>query len=819
MSSIPYKDASLPIDARVEDLIARMTIDEKLAQLGGLWSRPMLAADGIDHARARELLHHGIGQISRHTALMPPAQSARTMNAIQGILIEETRLSIPAIFHEESCAGFLAQDASCFPMPLALASTFEPELAEKMGAVIRRQMLAVGARHTLAPVVDVVRDARWGRCEETFSEDTYLVARMGVAYVKGVQSDDLARGVICTGKHFAGYSFSEGGLNWAPSHIPHRELLDTFIPPYAAMIAEANLRSVMNAYQEIDGVPCGASTYLLDDILRGELGFTGTVVSDYFTLPSLHNYHNIAANPREAARLGLTAGIDVELPQLDVFGAPLREAIDAGEVSMELVDRAVRRVLRAKFELGLFEHPYVDAGAAAAVFDMPEDRALARDIARASIVMLKNEKQLLPLRDDLKRIAVVGPTADSKRLLQGDYHYPSHHELLFGPIPERPAQNSDATAHKLEGSAAPVMEAGASSGDLGDSIRARRRELDLSDLFPKMVTPLDGLRAQLEARAEIRSAYGCNAFDDDRAGFDDAIATARWAEVVVLCVGGKSGLVKGCSSGEASDRATLQLPGVQEELVAAVAAVGKPIVLVILDGRPLALTNAIAKADAAILAFPPGEEGGTAIAEVLTGRVNPAGRLPVSMPRDQGQMPLYYAHKPSGQRSQFWGDYADLSCKPLFPFGFGLSYSTFTYSEGQIHAREIAADGQLRISISITNDGPHDGKEVVQLYLRDKAGSVTRQVKELKGFARVALRATETRRVTFTLDMSQAAFHGSDLKFAVEPGEMEVMIGASSEDIRYRIDFRIIGARRHLRMLEVKPTAVEISVGAVSEDR
>ena len=787
-----------------------MTLDEKLAQLGGLWSRPMLAGDGIDHDRARDLLRHGVGQISRHAALMPPAQSARTMNAIQGILIEETRLSIPAIFHEESCAGYLAQDATCFPMPLALASTFAPELATKMGVVIRRQMLAVGARHTLAPVVDVVRDARWGRCEETFGEDTYLVARMGVAYVKGVQGDDLTCGVICTGKHFAGYSFSEGGLNWAPAHIPHRELLDTFIPPYAAMIAEANLRSVMNAYQEIDGVPCGASTYLLDEILRGELGFTGTVVSDYFTLPSLHNYHNIAATPREAAKLGLVAGIDVELPQLDVFGAPLREAIDAGEVSMELVDRAVRRVLRAKFELGLFEHPYVEAGAAAALFDTPEDRTLAREIASASIVMLKNEKHLLPLRDELKRIAVIGPTANSKRLLQGDYHYPSHHELLFGPIPERPAQNGHGTDHQLKGSAAPVMEAGASSGDLGESIAARRLEVDLSDRFPKMVTPLDGLRAQLGSRAEIRSAHGCNAFDDDRSGFDAAIATARWAEIVVLCLGGKSGLIRGCSSGEANDRATLGLPGVQQELLAAVAATGKPLVLVILDGRPLALTDAIEKADAAILAFPPGEEGGTAIADVLTGRINPPGRLPVSMPRDQGQMPLYYSHKPSGQRSQFWGDYADMSCKPLLPFGFGLSYSTFMYSDGAIDPTEVPPDGRLRTSINITNDGPRDGDEVVQLYLRDKAGSVTRPVKELKGFMRIPLRVGEKRRATFTLDMSQAAFHGRDLKFAVEPGEMEVMIGTSSDDIRYRADFNIIGARRQLRLLDVTPTTVMV---------
>jgi beta-glucosidase len=325
-----------------------------------------------------------------------------------------------------------------------------------------------------------------------------------------------------------------------------------------------------------------------------------------------------------------------------------------------------------------------------------------------------------------------------------------------------------------------------------------------------MVTPLEGLRALMSPGVEIRSAYGCNAFDDDKSGFAEAAEVARWAELIVLCVGGKSGLIKGCSSGEATDRATLCLPGVQEELVEAIAAVGKPIVMVIIDGRPLALGNAIDRADAAILAFPPGEEGGSAIAEVLTGRANPSGKLPVSLPRDQGQMPLYYAHKPSGQRSQFWGNYADLDCKPLFPFGYGLSYSTFTYSDGAIDAAEVAPDGRLGISIDIANDGPSDGDEIVQLYLRDKAGNVTRPVKELKGFARVALRVGEKRKVTFVLDMSQAAFHGRDMNFAVEPGDMETMIGASSQDIRYRADFTIIGGRRSLRMLQVKPTRVEI---------
>ncbi|HUO06455.1 MAG TPA: glycoside hydrolase family 3 N-terminal domain-containing protein [Candidatus Binataceae bacterium] len=778
-----YKDRALPIDARVEDLLAKMNLDEKIAQLGGIFIQLMVKDNQIDGDRARELLKNGIAHVSRPAGLMKPAESVRAMNAVQRVLVEQTRLGIPAIFHEESCAGYQAQDATCFPMPLGLAGTFDPALVEKMGAIIRRQMTAVGARHTLAPVADIIRDARWGRCEETFGEDVYLVSRMTVAYVRGVQGGDISKGVICTGKHYAGYSFSEGGLNWAPAHIATRELLDTFIPPFAAMISEANLRSIMNAYQEIDGIPCGASSYLLNDLLRGEMRFTGTVVSDYFTLPALHGYHNIAANPREAARLGLEAGLDVELPQLDVYGAALKEAVAAQEVSLELIDRAVSRVLRAKFELGLFENPFASEGAVAAAFNVSGDRELAREMAEKSIVMLKNENRTLPLDSKLKRIAVIGPTADSKRLLQGDYHFPTHQEMLFGPIPERP---------------------------LKAAAKDSRQKLDLSDRFPKMVTPFEGIRAAIGSAAEVRTAYGCNAFDDDRSAFAEAVETARWAELVVLCVGGKSGLIRGCSSGEATDRATLCLPGVQEELVAAISATGKPIVLVVIDGRPLALTKAIEKAAAALYAFLPGEEGGTAIADVLTGRVNPGGRLAVSLPRDQGQMPLYYAHKPSGQRSQFWGDYADLACKPLFPFGYGLGYSSFTYSDGKLSAAEIAADGNLRVSIEVKNEGPRDGDEIVQLYLRDIAGSVTRPVKELKGFARVAIHAGEKRRVTFTLDMSQAAFHGRDLSLAVEPGEMEIQIGASSEDIRFKAGFRIIGKRRQLGLLDVKPTAVEI---------
>ncbi len=399
-SNQPYKNPSLPARDRVEDLIGRMTLDEKLAQLGGTWSNGLLDADGrLAEERARDALRHGIGHVTRiaGATVLPPAASAAAANDIQRFLAEQTRLGIPAIIHEESCAGFLARDATCFPQAIGLAATWEPAGVEEMTRVIRRQMRAVGAHHALAPVLDVARDPRWGRTEETFGEDPYLIAQMGIAYVRGLQGTDPAAGVVATGKHFLGYGASEGGMNWAPAHIPRRELLDVYLYPFEAVVKEAKLASVMNAYNEIDGIPMGASRELLTDLLRGEIGFDGVVVSDYFTVATLASYHHVAADESEAARLALEAGIDVELPALHCYGEPLRAAIADGRVPMYLVDDAVRRVLRMKLELGLFDRPYVDASAAAAVFDTAAQRQLALDIARKSLVLLKNDGDLLPL--------------------------------------------------------------------------------------------------------------------------------------------------------------------------------------------------------------------------------------------------------------------------------------------------------------------------------------------------------------------------------------------------------------------------------------
>ena len=760
-----YLDATQSLDERVRDLLSRMTLDEKLAQLGGVWSTSLIEKGSFSEARARESLAHGTGHMTRiaGATVFTPRESARFTNAIQKFLIEQTRLCIPAIIHEESCAGYLARGATCFPQAIGLASTWEPQLVEAMTAVIRTQMRAVGAHQSLAPVLDVARDPRWGRTEETFGEDPHLISRMGVAYVKGLQGPDLARGVVATGKHFVGYGASEGGMNWAPAHIPRRELLEVYVAPFAAAIKEAKLASIMNAYSEIDGIPLGASKELLTDLLRGALGFDGVVVSDYFTVPTLMNYHRIARDEADAARWALEAGIDVELPSLQCYGEPLRQALDERRVDMALVDAAVARVLRMKFQLGLFEHPYVDADVAGAVFDTAEQRALAHRLAQKSLVLLKNDGGLLPLAKTLSSIAVIGPSADSIRLLQGDYHYPSHLEMMFGDI--------------KEGDVSPRPGGG----------------VNLAQHFVPMVSVLAGIKRKVSARTILRHAPGCEVLDTSTDGFATAVAAARQSEVAVVVVGDKSGLVDGCTSGESIDRADLGLPGVQQALVEAIVATGRPVVVVLINGRPLALPWIAEHVPAALEAWLPGEEGGTAVADVLFGDYNPGGKLPISLPVTVGQVPVYYNHKPSGGRSNWKGDYVGVSSQPLFPFGHGLSFTRFEYANLEISPQQVGASGTVSIQLDVTNAGERRGEEVVQLYVHDVVASVTRPVKELKGFERIELAAGERKRVRFDLAVRQLAFYDRQMRRIVEPGTIEVMVGSSSADIRVTGQFEIVG--------------------------
>jgi beta-glucosidase len=766
-----YRDPGRSLGERVDDLLLRMNVDEKLAQLGGAWSTGLLdTAGGFSEARARDKLLHGIGHVTRiggATVLRPP-EVAGLANAIQRFLVSHTRLGIPAVIHEESCAGFQARDATCFPQAIGLAATWEPPLIEAMTRVVRRQMRAVGAHHTLAPVLDVARDPRWGRTEETFGEDPYLISQMGIAYVRGVQGDDLTEGVVATGKHFLGYGASEGGMNWAPAHLGQREILEIYARPFAAAIKEAKLASMMNAYNEIDGVPLGASSELLGDLLRRRIGFDGVVVSDYFTVATLHQYHRVANDEAEAACAALAAGIDIELPAVHCYGAPLRQALDEGKIDIQLVDAAVRRVLLQKLALGLFERPYVDAGRAAEVFDTVEQRALAHQLAQKSIVLLKNDGSLLPLRKDLTALAVIGPSADSVRLLQGDYHYPAHLEIMYGEIREDDMSPRPAGA------------------------------INLAQYFVRMVTVIEGIRAKVGPQTRLLYAPGCDIAGESKAGFAAAVDAAQQAEVAVLVVGEKSGLVEGCTSGESVDRAGLGLSGVQQALVEAIAATGKPIVVVLINGRPLALPWIAANVAAMVEAWVPGEEGGSAIADVLFGDYNPAGRLPVSLPVSVGQVPVFYNHKPSGGRSQWKGDYADLSARPLFPFGHGLSFSRYEYTDLRIAPEQASAADTIDVSLLVHNVGERGGDEVVQLYVHDTIASVTRPVKELKGFARLSLAAGEARRVCFSLPVALLAFYDRSMDYVVEPGSIEIMLGASSEDIRLSGRLDIVGKKERL---------------------
>ena len=558
MQTHTYKNETLSTDERVADLLQQMTLEEKLAQLVGVWVSELIDEQKRFSAeKADAHLCNGIGHITRVAAvsMLPPAESAALANSIQHHLIEQTRLGIPAIVHEESCAGYLARGATTFPQAIGMAATWDPELIETITDVIRVQMRRAGAHHSLAPVLDIVRDPRWGRIEETFGEDPYLVSQIGLAYIKGLQSADWRDGIIATAKHFLGYGGSEGGLNWAPAHIPERELREVFLTPFIAAIQAGDVGSVMNAYQEIDGVPLGSSREYLVDLLRGELGFDGVVVSDYFTLQTLINYHHIASNKAEAAKYGLEAGIDVELPARDVYGDELVQALNDGTIAMDLVDASVQRLLEMKFRLGLFEKPYVDSAIVPAVFNTPEHQELSCRAAEKSMVLLKNDG-LLPLAKDLSSIAVIGPAAHSIRLLQGDYHYPSHLESFLGTDiqDEAPAPGD-----------APAPPAGAA-------------DIDLNEHFTPSTTVLDGIQQYVGAATTVLYAKGCEVNTPDTSGIAEAVGVAKQADVAIVVVGSKSGLSKAATTGEAVDRSTLGLPGVQQELVEAIHATGTPTV-------------------------------------------------------------------------------------------------------------------------------------------------------------------------------------------------------------------------------------------------
>lgn len=746
-------------DDRVEDLLARMTREEKLAQLVGVWLtldadagevapyQGMFAQPAGERPTVDEQLALGIGQITRAYGSGPvaPADGVRLVNELQRRLVEDTRLGIPAIVHEECLTGFMALGATTFPSATAWGATWDPDLIAEMAGAMRAQMRRVGAHQGLAPVLDVIRDPRWGRVEECIAEDPYLVGAIGTAYVQGLQGDDLRTGVVATPKHFAGYSSSEGGRNLAPAHLGQRELADVFLPPFEQAVKSGGARSVMNAYQDIDGVPVAADRELLTGVLRDRWGFEGIVVSDYFSVHFLVQLHGTAADPAEAAAAALTAGIDVELPNPDCFAAPLAEALAAGAVDEAVVDTAVRRVLRLKSELGLFEDPYVAEGGPEGIdLDPPEHRSLARRVAARSVTVLRNHGGLLPLPTDLGSVAVIGPNADDQRLMLGNYSFENH--------------------------------VGYQAGDRPDL---------------EVVTVLDGVRAAVGPGTEIRHAWGCDVTDPDTSGFGAAAEAAAASDVALVVVGDRAGHFGRGTVGEGTDTDDLSLPGVQEALVDAVAAAGTPVVVVLVNGRPHALARVAEVAGAVVAAWLPGEEGGAAVADVLFGRVEPAGRTPVTFGRGAGQQPQTYLHKPLGLTG-----YAGSTTRPVFPFGHGLAYTTFEYRDLVLQPIQVPVDGTIAAECSVGNTGGRPGDEVVQVYLRDAAASVTRPALELVGFARVPLEPGEWARVRFEIPTDLCSFTGRDLARVVEPGVVQVKIGRSSGDLRLEGEVVLTGATR-----------------------
>ncbi|MFZ0251692.1 MAG: glycoside hydrolase family 3 N-terminal domain-containing protein, partial [Acidimicrobiales bacterium] len=620
----------------IDELMTRMTLQEKCAQLGCMWFSGMLVDGELALDRLALAAADGIGQVGRVAieAGAAPARVAELGNQVQRYLVEETRLGIPAVIHEESTGGFCARGATQFPQGINLASTWDPALVERVATVIGRQLRAVGARLTLAPVLDIARDARWGRLEETYGEDPELASRMGVGYVRGVQS----QGVVATAKHFLAYGAPEGGFNWGWSSIGPRHLRDVIAAPFRAAINEAGVGAVMPSYNEVDGMPLHGSSDLLTDLLRGELGFSGVTVADYFGVGSLEDFHHCASDEADAARLALLAGLDVELPSYWCY-RHLPALVTSGAVAMAAVDASCRRVLAQKEELGLFEQPYVDVSAAAAVFDTPEDRALARQAAAASIVLLANDG-VLPLRAGA-RVAVLGPSADDPRLLLGDYHFPAHLELQHAEAALSPVGSEFA-------------------------------ELPPQNPTP---TPLGALRQRVEIVEELEQA-----------------------DVALVFVGGRSGLTAADTSGEFRDVTDLRLAPEQRQLIAETSASGVPVAVVVIGGRAHSLDDIHPHANALVLAWLPGEEGGNALADVLCGDVDASGRLPVTLLRTVGQVGVHSGAHHGGARSMIMGDYVDAPASPLFPFGHGLSYTTWERSDLRIEAMSTTDDVVVAIT-------------------------------------------------------------------------------------------------------------------------
>ncbi|WP_319477685.1 glycoside hydrolase family 3 N-terminal domain-containing protein [Marispirochaeta aestuarii] len=773
---------------QAENLLRKMTVEEKIAQLCSIWL--LLENDGRLGVRTLEGLRmgqsaidpfkemkNGIGQITRPlgTKPVPPIEGVRLVNRVQKFLKEETRLGIPALPHEECLAGLMAQGATCFPAGINNGALWDPELVEEIGRAIGDELYSVGSRQGLSPVLDVARDARWGRTEESCGEDPYLVGCTASAYVRGLQGPDGR--LVATLKHFVGHSFSEGGRNHAPVRIGRRELADTFLLPFEMAVKLAGASSVMPAYHDIDGVPLHQSYEYLTRILRDEWGFQGTIVSDYEGISQLHTDHRTQGDYSSTAAAALSAGVDVELPGSTVYRKSLRKALEEGKLEMAVLDQAVKRVLTQKFRLGLFDNPWADEGALQ--LNTPEHRSLAREAAAKSMVLLKNDG-ILPLKKDTK-LALIGPLADDPLGMYSGYSFPVH--LIISGI-EDGGKNLPSLKQELD----QRVESPLIYSRGCDILTRRSRD---SAVFP----------GDVAAEGNVQKTF----ISRDTSKIEEAVTAAGKADTIVLALGDLAGLFLSGTVGEGSDTSSLELPGVQARLLDAVLNTGKPVIIVCISGRPYNLGRGVHEAAAILQAWLPGQEGPAAISDALFGKVNPGGKLPVSIPRKAGAMPFFYNYKMKSAGMPIQPDFG-----AEYPFGFGLSYTSFELSDFSVQDEAVPTDGEVVMVCRLKNTGKLKGDQVVQLYVRDLYASTVRPVMELKAFKRVSLAPGEITRLTFRVPCDMLSFTGLDHRRIVEPGDFEFILGTSCRDIAYRHRISLYGETRYPGKYWSMESAVEI---------
>jgi beta-glucosidase len=744
----PYLDRNLPVEQRVADLMSRMTLEEKVAQLESVWENQASMNEKIDPFvddkgnflpdRAEVVLKNGLGEMARPSEGRGPRATAEFTNTMQKWIKDNTRLGIPVIFHEECLHGYVAPGSTEYPQAIALASTWDTQLVGNIFTATAAEARARGATECLTPDLDLARDPRWGRTEETYGEDPYLVSRLGVAAIEGFQGLGPALDashVFATAKHFAVHGQPEGGTNVAPGNYSERVIREYFLKPFQAAVEEAHVGFVMASYNEIDGIPSHSNTELLTGILRGEWGFQGVVVSDYFGITDLKNLHHVVATDAEAGKMALEAGVDVELPAGHAYNT-LIDQVHQGLVSEAMVDRALARVLRMKFLTGLFDNPYVDPAYAEKITNSPEHQQLALQAAHEAITLLKNQGHLLPLdASNYRRIAVIGPNAADVHL--GGY-----------------SDTSGPGVSVLQGIKNKV-------GSLADVVYSEGVKIT--------ETPPDWNADKVVLGDPVLNAQRIQA----------AVKVAQTSDIVILVLGENEQTSREAwAPTHPGDRDNLDLLSNQDDLVKAIMALGKPVVVLLLHGRPNSI-NYIAENVPAILdGWYLGQAGGTAVADVLFGDYNPGGKLPITVPRDVGQLPDYYYQKPSAKR-----EYLGSTVLPLFPFGFGLSYTTFAYANLHLAPDTIGPEGETSVSVDVTNTGKTRGDEIVQLYIRDEVSSVTRPVEELRGFRRITLDPGQTQTVTFKLGFDELSFLNRDMHRVVEPGTFKIMVGGNSVDL------------------------------------